>query len=216
MAKNIIICCQSIEKEMRYFMAEAGCQAELIVMDKHYHAEPGALQVKLQELIDSFTDVDRVYICESGCGCGGATDNLKATTCELVIPKTQNCVDLMLSKTCVADIDRPTDGMFLTEGWVPYMEGGIVDYRYLIKTKGPEEAKAYANKLFGKFNTFYIIDTVPYDVKKVVDFILPMLLAVKGQLKILEGPCGLMKRIVRGDVDEVDFFIVPKGDAKAD
>lgn len=214
MSKDVIICCQSIEKEMRYFMKEAGCSAELMVMEPRYHAEPTALQLRLQELIDGFTDVDRVYICESGCGCGGATENLRATTCELVIPRTQNCVDLMLSKTCVADIERPMDGMFLTEGWVPYMEGGIIDYRYLVKTKGPEEAKAYANKLFGNFNTFYIIDTVPYDVKKVVDFILPMLLAVKGQLKILEGPCGMMKRIVRGDVNDTDFFIIPKGEKK--
>lgn len=214
MSKKVIICCQSIEKEMRFFLKEADSKTELLVMPPYFHAHPDQLNAALQKIIDQISGVDRIYICQSGCGCGGATEALKATTAELVMPKTHNCIDLMLSKTSVADIERPTDGMFLTEGWLPYLEKGMLDYPYLVQTMGEKEAYAYANKLFGKFNTFYIVDTVPYDMEKVVEFIMPLVLAVHGQIKYLDGPCGLMRRIVREEIDAESFFIIPKGSQK--
>lgn len=214
MSEKLIICCQSIEKEMRTFLKAAGSETKLLVMPSYFHAHPDQLNLTLQKIIDEIEGVDRIYICQSGCGCGGATEGLKATSAELVMPKTRNCIDLMLSRYSVADIDRPTDGMFLTEGWLPYLEKGMLDFRYLVQTMGEAEAKAYVNKLFGKFNTFYIVDTVPYDMKKVVEFVMPLVMAVNGKIKYLNGPCGLMQRIVREEIDDESFLVIPKGEQK--
>ena len=76
-------------------LAEHKLDTPVYFLPRRLHADPKELAEYLQNTIDSFDNVDRILICVSGCG--GGTAKLRATTAELVIPKTRDCLDLLLS-----------------------------------------------------------------------------------------------------------------------
>ena len=93
--KEVILSCPTLKKEIQHILAEHKLDTPVYFLPRRLHADPKELAEYLQNTIDSFDNVDRILICVSGCG--GGTAKLKARAAELVIPKTRDCLDLLLS-----------------------------------------------------------------------------------------------------------------------
>ena len=102
--KQVILSCPTLKKEILHLIEELNLDTPVYFLPKRLHSNPQELAEYLQNTIDSFANVDRILICVSGCG--GGTAKLRATTAELVIPKTRDCVDILLSKTDIKSINR--------------------------------------------------------------------------------------------------------------
>ena len=109
--KQVILSCPTLKKEILHLIDELNLDTPVYFLPKRLHSNPQELAEYLQNTIDSFANVDRILICVSGCG--GGTAKLRATTAELVIPKTRDCVDILLSKTDIKSINRAPKGIFM-------------------------------------------------------------------------------------------------------
>ena len=134
MAGTIIFACPTLQKELIHALKEAESSAVLYLLPDELHKSPAYLKSYLQEKIDSVLYADRVIICPSGCG--GWTIGLRATHTELVLPRTRDCLDILLSGENLKEIKRPKHGAFFTESWAEYSKRSSIDVDKIIRSRG--------------------------------------------------------------------------------
>ena len=205
--KEVILSCPTLKKEIQHILGEYKLDTPVYFLPRRLHADPKELAEYLQNTIDSFDNVDRILICVSGCG--GGTAKLRATTAELVIPKTRDCVDILLSKTDIKSINRAPKGIFMTESWLDFMRSGSLNLETQIAAKGKEAGEAWLRQIFKGFEHFYIIDTGVYDVAAVAKEMQPLIDVLEGTVEVVPGRCGLLRKLLTGDIDG-DFRVIAK------
>ena len=147
MKRRVIAACHAIEKELLNAMQIENCSDPIHFLDQCLHSDPKEMNVYLQNWIDSLQDVDEVLLCVSGCG--GSTKDLKATTADLVIPKTLDCIDILLSDGKLEHLNRKSDGIFLTESWMEFIRRSPMDMQLLKEELGKEAAVARLKWIYG-------------------------------------------------------------------
>ena len=208
MAKTVILSCPTLKGELTSALAEASSEAIVYFMPQRLHSDPKELHDYMQDMIDHFRNVDRIVLCVSGCG--GGTKGLKASTAELVVPRTRDCLDILLSGDSLAALQRDITGVYFTESWMEFSKNSDIDLDKLIRKMGRTDAEDYLRRLFKTCNKFYIIDTGCYDVQEVQEYIAPLVKILDGTVTVLKGEYGILRKIARGEFDD-DFDIVPKG-----
>lgn len=172
------------------------------------HSDPKKLQRYVQEQIDQLTDAMRIIVCPSGCG--GGTIGLRATHGELILPRTRDCLDILLSGKSLTTLQRPKHSIFLTADWADYMKQSTLDLDSLVKSKGREAAETFLRQIYKDFKDFYIIDTGTYNTKEVEEYIRPLVNVLDGRILSVKGTYGVLRKIARQQFDD-DFLIVPRG-----
>ena len=205
--KEVILSCPTLKKEIQHILGEHKLDTPVYFLPRRLHADPKELAEYLQNTIDSFDNVDRILICVSGCG--GGTAKLKARAAELVIPKTRDCLDLLLSGDDVKSINRAPNGIFMTESWWVTMKEGELNLEKQIAAKGKEAGEAWLRQIFKGFEHFYIIDTGVYDVAAVAKEMQPLIDVLEGTVEVVPGRCGLLRKLLTGSIDE-NFRVIAK------
>ena len=157
MKKRVIYSCITLQKELENTIKKIGFEGKVNYLNVALHSDPQKMHETLQGIIDANTEAEEIIICVSGCG--KATCDLHATTCSLAVPRTMDCIDVLLTGS---GIKRPDGAIFITKSWMNFMKNSSIDYTKLVKERGQEEADAFLKQLYKGFTDFYIIDTVPY------------------------------------------------------
>ena len=174
------------------------------------HRDPKYLHQFVQKTIDELKDVDRIYLCTTGCG--GGTIGLKATNAEVVIPRTRDCLDILLSGNDLFKDDRRNiRGIYYTGSWMAYSKETDIDYTKLVEKMGQDAAEDFLRNLYKNFNEFYIIDTGCYDVAEVEAYLAPLVRVLNGTVEVIKGEYKILHKMVTHQIDE-DFVVVPKGE----
>lgn len=163
----------------------------------------------LQQIIDdngsNQTPADEIVICVSGCG--KATCNLTASSCNLVVPRTMDCIDILLSGS---NTPRPRGAIFLTASWMKFMQASSICHEKLISKHGYEKASEKLRTIYKGFTDFYIIDTGTYDIRTVENYISPLIDILAGQTIKIPGRYQILEKLLSGNYDE-DIIQIPKG-----
>ena len=202
MKKTVILACPTLKGELQTILSEEASEAVVYFLPRGLHSDPKELHSYVQNMIDSFWNVDRIV--------GGGTAGLRATTAELVVPRTRDCLDILLSDDSLSSLERDISGVYFTESWMEYSRESEIDLDRLIGKMGKEPAEDFLRNLYKTCNKFYIIDTGCYDVKKVDDYVAPLVKVLSGTVTMLKGKCGILRKIAGERFDE-DFVVVPKG-----
>lgn len=113
--RYLIVSCRVFEKEIREIFGGM-CEHTLIMLDFGYHRRPVTLRQKLQEIIDSARGFDAILLLYGHCG---GVMNLKAKSVPVVIPRVNDCFDMMLGCSERFSIFRDEPGTyFLSNGWL--------------------------------------------------------------------------------------------------
>ena len=164
---SIILGCPTIQYELKQAMTDAHCDIPVYFIPQQLHNSPPALQKYLQRAIDSLWNVDRIYICVSACG--GGTVGLTSPTAELVLPRTRDCVDILLSNDSLESLDRPMDGCFFTRGWADFNRNSEQSIQKLTEKK----AMNMQNPMFNNYmtdltnSTTSIQDSIIYQISMI-------------------------------------------------
>ncbi len=207
MNNNIIIACKILQNELEMAVDLAGKEYPIIWIDADYHNDPEKLRTRLQSEIDRLKNVDNILF-SYGC-CGNGLVGLKATTANLIIPKTDDCISMLLSRPAER-AERPKDTYFLTKGWLDSAENIINEYLYTVKKYGLKRAKRLYKIMLKHYNNLMLIDTGAYKLKealpKAEDF------AEKTDLKLIikKGNLWLLQKLLTGPHDN-NFCVIPKG-----
>lgn len=210
MAKTVILACPTLKLELQEAIRCHASNAAVYFMPQRLHNDPKELHSYLQDMIDHFHNVNRIVICASRCG--GGTAGLSATSAPLVLPRTRDCLDILLSGDNLHTLHRDLRGIYYTAGWMEFSKNTDLDLDKLTKKIGREAAEEQLRRLFKTFNAFYIIDTGCYDVQEVKDYLTPLVKILDGTITMLHGEFKILHKIAQENFDE-DFVIIPKGDS---
>lgn len=205
MKRQILLACQTIEKEVLAINEEINFQGTIHFMPKNLHTDPKKLKVYLQDFIDSTYNVDEFLICTGSCG--GGTENLKATNGRVVIPKVGDCLDLLLSSD--KESSRSMSSMFFTRSWMDYVKNSPLDFLTKVEEVGEDQAVEFVRKIYSSIDAINIIDTGTYDLEEVKGYLAPLVEATGIEVKILQGQCKLIKKLMTGPYDE-GFIVLEK------
>lgn len=205
--KDIIFSCPTLRRELEAARNAEGSRTPVVYLPRQLHAEPKKLHEYLQDLIDHTEGYDRILLCVSGCG--NSTTGLLASNAELVIPRTSDCIDILLS----GGAPRQQGGIYLTESWMSFMRESGMDLTEMTQRLGKAEAVARMRRMFAGFTDFYIIDTGAYDLAPVQNFAKSLVEVLDGTLTVVKGKCQILREIAGGNIG-ANFIVVPKGQRK--
>ena len=207
MTKRELYSCITLQKELENTINRIGFAGRVHYLDVALHSDPKKMHATLQRIIDENTEAEEIIICVSGCG--KATCDLRATTCQLAVPRTMDCIDVLLTGS---GIKRPDGAIFITKSWMNFMKNSTIDYAKLVKERGQADAEALLQQLYKGFTDFYLIDTGTSELQEVEDYIMPLVKLVGGTLTRLPGPYRVLEKLVSGNYDE-SVIVVPKGES---
>lgn len=206
--KTVILACNTIRGELEKAARDVGCGHEFIWVESGLHLRPDALRKRLQEELDLIRDADRVLL---GFGfCGHAVTGLETRDFDLVIPKVDDCITLLLGSQENRDRCTKDGGVyFLTEGW---LEGEVNiwnEYQGVLDRFGPEKTERIYRIMLAHYRYLGIIDTGAYDV----DALLPRVKEISSVLdlesRVFPGSDRYLKAFFTGPYDSEAFIIVP-------
>lgn len=207
--KRVILSCPTLRGELEPLLKSCDSDTSCIYLPSSLHSSPSRLREYLQTQIDAQPeDVDQILLCVSQCG--GGTSGLTASTASLVIPKTRDCIDILLSGESLSTLERDNHGIFLTQSWMDTFQNSALDRNTMIEKYGKERAEERLRQIYCSFTNFYVIDTGSYDLAPVIAYIQPLVTLLDGKLELLPGKCGILRKMVAGKLDW-DFQIIPKG-----
>ena len=208
MPKTIILACPTLRQELQKAISLHDSGSPVYFLPRQLHNDPKELYRYLQDKIDRLYNVERIVICASRCG--GGTANLKATSADLILPRTRDCLDILLSGGSLNDLERDLHGIYFTASWMEFAKESEIDLARLTEKMGRPAAEDYLRRLFKSFHNFYIIDTDCYDVQEVRDYIAPLVKILDGSITVLKGKFGILHKIAMENFDD-DFITVPRG-----
>lgn len=92
--KTVILCCASLEKEVRLAMARKEISYPLHILTDNNHDVPNRLREAIQRELDGIQDADRVLMAFGTCG--GAMVGLRTGNFQLILPRVDDCLSLLM------------------------------------------------------------------------------------------------------------------------
>ncbi len=112
--KKIVIGCSVIRKEIEKYYDKSS-DFEFDWLEDHLHNIPETLHSKLQSAIDKHIDADVIYLLYGHCG--QALCGIQARQCPVILPKVEDCIEILLCHNPDVNELRRTS-YFISQGWL--------------------------------------------------------------------------------------------------
>ncbi len=198
----IIIACKTIERELNAVMEQTGCGYPVIWLESGLHDVPKKLHETLQAHLDSIHGYDTVLLAMGFCG--NSVAGLRTHDFELVIPRRDDCIGLLLG-----DAQRPFASMFLTEGWLRGGHHPGREYDLCMEKYGEKRGKRIFSALYQNYKNMLLLDTGCFDREKAETEIREIARKLNLEFGVVPGNLRELKRLVQGEWDEQSFVQVP-------
>ena len=212
---RMLLACAMMEDEVRAAYDKFSCDMELRWIDRGYHENPDVLRAKVQEMIDAAQADGATQILLAIGLCGNGVVGLRADRAMLVMPRFDDCINLML---CTGKRDcrgKAQAGiMYLTKGWA-HDATMVTGQRELYARKyGERRADRLMKAMFGAYRGVSVIDNGCYDVDSIQEYAQACSKALDVPIQIDEGSNEVMDKLMSGQWDS-DILVCEPGRAIA-
>lgn len=206
--ETVILACNTIREELEKAAMEMNCQTRIVWVESGLHLVTNSLRKRLQEELDRITGVQRVLLAFGYCG--NAVAGLRSGDYQLVIPRVDDCITLLLGSQENRERCSSRGGIyFLTKGW---LEGEIniwKEYQAVLERFGPERTEMIYQRMLAHYKYLGIIDTGAYDLPALLPNVREISETLNLELLILEGTDRYIRRLLSGPWDSDHFVIIP-------
>lgn len=206
--ETLILACSTIRDELEKAAAATSCPYRFVWVESGLHLAPDSLRRRLQEELDKISDVQRVLLAFGFCG--NAVAGLKTGNYELIIPRVDDCITLLLGSKENRDRCCRHGGVyFLTKGW---LEGEINiwrEYQAVLERFGPERTERIYRRMLAHYKFLGLIDTGAYDVPTLLPHVREISATLNLELLVLEGTDRYLKHFLVGLWNEDHFVTIP-------
>jgi hypothetical protein len=205
---SAILACETVRDELEYALDTVGVDYDVRWVESGLHNYPDKLRKRLQEDLDALTGCGRVLMA-FGC-CGNAVVGLETGDYELVIPRVDDCLSMLIGST-EKRIELSENGStyFLTPGWLRGGRNVSEEYQHAIRRYGENAGQIIMKKLFAHYRYLGLLDTGIYNTADA----LPELVRMADQLglahKVLPASVEYLCDLLRGPWEAGRYVIVP-------
>jgi len=200
----VIISCRTIENELLAAMKATGCSFPVLWLDSGLHNWPDKLRNHIQVLLDRCDEFDTVLLAMSFCG--KSVVGLRTHDFQLVIPRCDDCITLLLGS--VEKRLSLSGTYYLTEGWLKGELNIWKEYRLCIEKYGEKRGKRIFAAMLKHYQNLALLDTGCFDrdlmeiqVQKIAD-------GLNLQYIRVEGTLDQIKALLEGKWKKEHFVIV--------
>lgn len=207
MKSYLMLACTILKDEIEAAMKESEIKIPLLYIPSELHLFPDKLREYLQRTLDNLYNIDIVMLPMGRCGNG--TLGLHSDRATIVLPKCEDCINLLLSQEDLR-VERPSYSYFLTDGWLREKNAINNEYDRTVEKHGPEKAAYVMKLLYENYKYFTFVDTGTYSLKEAKQKVQPLADLVQVDITYHPGPCGVLKKMMRLEFDD-NFIVVPPG-----
>jgi len=203
------LACHTIRDELEKAAQETKCPCRFIWVESGLHLVTDSLRRRLQEELDRISGVQRVLLAFGFCG--NAVIGLKTGSFDLVLPRVDDCITLLLgSKENRERCSRRGGVYFLTKGWLQGEVNIWKEYQAVLERFGPERTERIYQKMLAHYKFLGLIDTGAYDLPNLLPDVREISAKLNLELLILEGTDRYLRNLVTGPWTSERFVIVPQ------
>lgn len=203
----VIIACKTIEQELLAAMAETGCEFPVLWLESGLHNWPAKLNVRIQELLDACPGFDTVLLAMSFCG--NCVVGLRAHDFQLVIPRCDDCITLLLGSAQRRKAHPAT--YFLTQGWLNGEQNLWQEYEYCIAKYGEKRGNRVFSAMLANYRHLAMLDTGCFPKEQTEPQVRKIADTLHLEYICLDGTLDYLKALLNGQWDEDRFLLVPPG-----
>ena len=228
--KTIIIACRTLEDEIELAKKNTGVTYPVTYIESGLHERPKKLAEAIREV---FAEADAKQAAASKRGknakpqplrvlmalgqCGNSMTGLTAGNFELIMPKVDDCLSLLIgSNKEKAALNLRDKAFFLTMGWLRGESTIMSQYRQSVEKYGEDTALAIMEMMYEHYETLGLIDTgaAPIDRLQEETKEIAELLGLKR--KVYPGTIKYIEDLLTGPWPEDRFIIKKPGEAIAE
>lgn len=204
--KNMLLACKTMQAEIEQILGLKGSifdHIEWIESGLHNVAE--RLRKEIQDRLSEIRETDRVVM---GFGaCGNALVGITAGDFEIILPKTDDCISIMLgSYKRKKAIMKQGETYFLTRGWFEGESNIYKEYLFTVEKYGKEMAGIIYEDILGQYKNLGVIDTKTYDYENFLNETKVIAEELHLHQLEIEGDLSYLERLLTGSWEGKDFL----------
>ena len=185
-------------------MEETECKYPVLWLESGLHNWPDKLRNRIQELLDQCQSYDTVLLAMSFCG--NSVVGLKTHDFRLIIPRSDDCITLLLGSLTRRQEAKTT--YFLTEGWLKGERNLWKEYQNCLAKYGEKRGKRIFSALLAHYKNLALVDTGCFD-RELLEKQVQEIAAILGLEYIcLEGTLDHLKQLLTGPWTQGRFVLV--------
>lgn len=204
--KYLMLACPNMKEEILRIMQEYHLDYEVVFLPEQLHQSPDHLREYLDSYLKELTDVETVILPMGRCGNG--TLGVHSYMSTLILPRCEDCINLLLSREKLSEVVRPEKTYFFTDGWLNGDASFIREYEYTMQRFGEETGKDVSRMIYGNYDQFAYIDTGTGDFEEAAAKVEPLAECIQTEIRCLEGPHGVLKKMVCCEFDSENFITI--------
>lgn len=197
--KTALIACKTIKKEIETILNQYSIHFDSIFyVASGLHNSTFRLQEAVKKEMEKLErlDVDRVLLCFGLCG--NMVDGLETGDYETILPKTDDCITLLLgSGQRRKTLDERKRGYYLTRGWLSGEANLHKEYKDAVEMYGRKAADEIYRQIFDGYTCLSLIDTGQGDYEEFF-----------AEGKEIAKDFGLQPWKVRGEMDWLTRYLL--------
>lgn len=206
--ETVVVACNTIRDEIEKAALDTSCPHRFTWIESGLHLVPGSLRQRLQEELDRMNGAGRVLLAFGICG--GAVTGLKTGNYELVIPRVDDCITMLLGSTETKRNCASQGGVyFLTRGWLEGEANIWKEYQATLTRFGPERTERIYRKMLVHYKFLGLIDTGAYDLPGLMPQVREISAALRLEIVTLKGQDQYLRRLLKGPWNEDYFAVIP-------
>jgi len=212
--QTVFIGCRTIEDEINAVLESLPTKSPIFWIESGLHNYPLKLRERIQEEIDkitaAFPHVENIVLLFGYCG--NCIDGLCSPKAQLVVPKVEDCISLLVGGDKVRlDLNSRAHAYYLTSGWLRYENNIYYEYEQCIKKYGLTKVQRIFKVMLKNYSNLYFINTGTYNLAETMQITSELAENLNLKQEIIPGTLSLIAKGVRGEWD-ADFLKVPPGD----
>lgn len=204
-----IIACRTIEKELTEAIARTGVSWEVTWLESGLHSMPKKLHGVLAETLARST-ADRVLLAMGFCG--NSLIGLRSGSFELVFPRTDDCISLLIGS--VQDriaYSSQNAAFFLTEGWLAGEQNIWTEYLRTVEKYGQKRGMKIAKMMYGHYRSLTLLDNGIDSIEALTEKTRIIAQTLGLEQKVLPATLSYLEQLLTGPWPEDRFIIKAPG-----
>lgn len=213
--RRVLVACAMMEDEVRCAWEKHGRGMRIMWVDRGYHEKPDVLRTKLQEMIDEAEEAGATQVLLAIGLCGNGAVGLTCKRAQLVMPRFDDCVNLMLQagkRTCRGLAQAGV--LYLTRGWAHDATMVTGQRELYVRKYGERRADRLIKAMWGAYRSVSLIDNGCYDLDEVQGYANACANMLGVDVRVDSGSNDVMEKLLSGRWDR-DILVCEPGRAIA-
>lgn len=222
---TVIIACRTLEDEIELAKKNTGVDYPVTYIESGLHERPK----KLAETIkDTFEKVDADQKSKASKGrktaplrvlmalgqCGNSMTGIAAGNFELIMPKVDDCLSLLIgSNKEKAELNLRDKAFFLTMGWLRGESTIMSQYKQSVEKYGEDTALSIMEMMYEHYETLGLIDTGAAPIDKLQEETAEIAELLGLKRKVYKGTISYVEELLTGPWPKERFITKHPGEA---